>query len=64
MVKGKDFSFGLGKPFDLYDRVYLNDYYGVKREDVANDKHSYYGGWLPEVTIVGKKHTRNEPRKK
>lgn len=42
-----DFSFGLGKPFTFYDRIYLDDYYGVPDQ--------YKGGfYLPELTVKGK----------
>lgn len=40
-------SFGIGKPVHLYDRIYLDDYYGVKEPT--------HSTWLPEVTIIGKK---------
>ena len=45
-----DVSFGIGKPVHLYDRIYLDDYYGI-----SEPTHSTY---LPEVTIYGnrKKH--------
>lgn len=46
--KRGDLSFGLGKPLPFYDRVYLDDYYGV---DSSAKPGTYYGGYLPEVTI-------------
>ena len=39
-----------GKPFDIYDRIYLNDYYGVN--PTKNDKGIYEGGYLPEITVT------------
>lgn len=39
-----DLSLGIGKPFELYDRIYLDDYYGVPKED----RGGYY---LPEVIV-------------
>lgn len=53
-----------GKPFEIYDKIYLDDYYGVS--SYTNPKDGYYGGWLPEATIVGDKskiktlHERNQ----
>lgn len=44
----KDLSFGLGKPLRFYDRVYLDDYYGV---DSSARPGTYYGGYLPEVFL-------------
>jgi hypothetical protein len=43
-----DLSMGIGKPFELYDRIYLDDYYGVPKEARG-------GNFLPEVTVTGKK---------
>lgn len=43
----KDLSLGIGKPFNIYDRIYLDDYYGVKEPTHAT--------YLPEVIITGKK---------
>lgn len=42
-----DISRGLGKPLEFYDRLYLDDYYGVK-----GNSHNIY---LPEVKIYGKR---------
>ena len=49
--KIEDLSFGIGKPVELYDRIYLDDYYGVGKKDRG-------GIYLPEVVIQGrnKKH--------
>lgn len=44
----KDLSFGLGKPLRFYDRVYLDDYYGV---DSSAMPGTYYGGYLPEIKV-------------
>lgn len=48
---GSDESMGIGNPIEFYDRVYLNDYYGV---DNTPPSGVYYGGYLPEVQIIGK----------
>ena len=37
-----------GKPFDIYDRIYLDDYYNIP------DKYKG-SSYLPEVTVYGKK---------
>lgn len=48
-----------GKPFDVYDRIYLTDHYGLTLEDIIpKDKDAYYGGFLPEL-IVTKNHDKN-----
>ncbi len=41
-----DISFGIGKPFKVKGRYYLNDIYGI------NEKNN--GTWLPEVNVFGK----------
>lgn len=51
----KDMSYGVGKPFNVYDRIYLDDYYGVPKDDRG-------GVFLPEITVYGK--NRIKPRKK
>lgn len=38
-------------PFDLYDRLYLNDYYGVNTKK-SMPKNTYEGGWLPELDVT------------
>lgn len=44
-----DASFGIGKPVEIYDRIYLDDYYGV-----SEPTHATY---LPEVIVKGtRKH--------
>lgn len=40
-----------GKPFDIYDRIYLDDYYGVNSS--SDRKDTYYGGYLPEIKVLG-----------
>lgn len=47
-----DLSFGVGKPVPMYDRIYLDDYYGVNS---MPQKDEYYGGYIPEVTVTPKK---------
>lgn len=49
------------QPFGIYDRMYLDDYYGV---DSSADPGDYYGGYLPEVIITPTKHTLNKQRNK
>jgi hypothetical protein len=41
-----------GTPFEIYDRIYLDDYYGV---DTSPDPGTYYGRWLPEVNMIDSK---------
>ena len=45
--KIEDLSFGIGKPLELYDRIYLDDYYGVKGADRG-------GTYIPEITVNGR----------
>lgn len=45
---GPDQSGGIGKPVNIYDRIYLDDYYGV---DSSASPGTYYGGYLPEVIV-------------
>ena len=47
----RDATFGIGKPFNVYDRIYLDDYFGVPNEHKG-------GIYLPEVLVTGtrKKH--------
>lgn len=45
-----------GKPFDIYDRYYLDDYYGVdSRPWKTENEPGYYGGYLPEIVVTNKK---------
>ena len=50
---GKDESNGVGKPVKFYDRLYLDDFYGVSSKPKDED---YYGGYLPEVEVKPKKY--------
>lgn len=52
---GSDESMGIGKPVHFYDRLYLDDFYGVDSSVRGYPKGTYYGGWLPEVTIRPRK---------
>jgi hypothetical protein len=45
---GTDVSLGLGKPLKFYDRIYLNDYFGVTPEI---EKDHYYGGYIRPAYI-------------
>lgn len=54
-----DLSFGIGKPVPMYDRIYLDDYYGVNS---MPQKDEYYGGYIPEVTVTPKKSTGGKLR--
>lgn len=47
----KDQSIGIGAPINLYDRIYLDDYYGINTVPNYGD---YYGGYLPEITVIKK----------
>lgn len=40
------------KPFEIYDRVYLDDFYGINSQPKEGD---YYGGYLPEIEIINKR---------
>ena len=46
-----DLSMGIGKPFEIYDRIYLDDYYGVPKEARG-------GNFLPEITVTSKKRKK------
>ena len=54
--KKGDISMGIGNPFEIYDRLYLNDIYGVKPKDIAPKKGDYYGGWIPEIVVRPNKY--------
>lgn len=45
-----DQSLGIGKPIHFYDRIYLDDYYGVDSKPQNPDE--YYGGYLPPATVT------------
>lgn len=49
---GKDAFNGMTDPVSFYDRIYLDDYYGVKSSVEPGD---YFGGYLPEVVITPNK---------
>lgn len=46
---GEDVFEGITNPISFYDRIYLDDYYGVKSSVKPGD---YFGGWLPEVVVT------------
>ena len=56
---GEDKSLGIGKPIHIYDRIYLDDYFNIPKENRTLDKDIYYGGYLPEVIIIPKKTKKN-----
>ena len=48
-----DESLGIGKPVELYDRLYLDDYYNNLQSPADYwSKDDYYGGYLPEVIVT------------
>ena len=51
---GPDQSMGFGKPVPVYDRIYLDDYYGV-----SEPTHST---WLPEVNVYGGKSKQSNKK--
>ena len=52
-VKTQDASGGIGSPFTIYDRVYLDDYFGVNSRPQNPDE--YYGGYLVPSVISSEK---------
>lgn len=40
------------KPFEIYDRIYLDDFYEVNSQPKEGD---YYGGYLPEIEVTTKR---------
>ena len=48
----KDASFGIGNPLDIKGKIYLEDIYGAPKGSSAPDKGDYFGGWLPELSII------------
>lgn len=44
----KDESMGIGKPIYIYDRIYLDDFYGVPNESAG-------GNYIPEIIVTGKR---------
>lgn len=41
-----------GQPFEIYDRIYLDDLYNV---DSAPESGDFYGGYLPELKVTANK---------
>lgn len=54
--KLKDASFGIGKPVHIYDRVYMDDYYG--------SPVSTHATYLPEIIVNGVNKTKKPPQLK
>lgn len=52
---GKDQSNGIGKPVEFYDRIYLDDYYEIPKEERNPYTNALYGGYLPELTVHSNK---------
>ena len=48
-----DMSLGIGKPVNFYDRIYLDDYYGIDSKPKNPDE--FYGGYLKPVTVRPRK---------
>ena len=48
---GEDVSLGIGKPVNFYDRIYLDDFYGVNRPQLGEDE--YYGGYIKPAVLIG-----------
>lgn len=55
---GEDKSLGIGKPIHIYDRIYLDDYFNIPKENRTLYKDTYYGGYLPEVIVTPKKQRK------
>lgn len=55
---GEDKSLGIGKPIHIYDRIYLDDYFNIPKENRTLDKDTYYGGYLPEIIVTPKKQRK------
>lgn len=53
---GEDASGGIGKPINIYDRIYLDDYYGIPKENRGVQPGTYYGGYLPEIKVIGQSY--------
>lgn len=58
--KRDDQSFGIGTPVNIYDRIYLDDYYNVKPQ-IETD--SFYGGYI-QPAIINKEGGRIYIKKK
>jgi hypothetical protein len=54
--KLKDASFGIGKPVHIYDRIYMDDYYG--------SPVSTHATYLPEIIVNGVNKTKKPPQLK
>ncbi len=52
---GEDISRGIGKPIDFYDRIYLNEHYGVPQPNLNPDE--YFGGWIRPAYIGAEQKT-------
>ena len=50
----EDVSMGIGTPVPIYDKIYLDDYYGLSKEQQG-------GHYLPEITVYGSKHSLGGP---
>ena len=50
----KDINLDFGVPVNIYDRIYFDDYYGIKGDARG-------GHYLPEVIVTGKKHSIGGP---
>lgn len=48
----EDESFGIGNPFAIYDRIYLDDYYNIPKEN----RGAYF---IPEIEVVANKKASN-----
>ena len=51
-----DASGGFGNPVNFYDRVYLDDYYGVNSRPQNPDE--FYGGYIMPTTITANKEAK------
>ena len=54
---GTDESKGLGTPIEFYDRIYLDDFYGVNSRP---EPDSFYGGYIQPARITAKRKTHGE----
>lgn len=50
-----DISLGIGEPFELYDRVYLDDYFNIPKKDRKLPEDTKYGGYLKPIIVRPKK---------
>ena len=49
----RDESMGIGKPVHIYDRIYLDDFYGVPNESAGEN-------YIPEVVVTGKRNKQKD----